>query len=302
MLTFNSWNDRRYYVAMLSCYPIILRTRETSNLLLIFCVGKLYIHIINIVELRNKITNHHFSNKTILAMKCLHDGGFNHASYIYIYIILKETRFTGLLPLLQNRGPYYVISFHICSNGWWIPVTTDVNEISYAWYSICWRKWILRLYMNILNTMGPINYSTGNKCSHPRANHAKRDGIFQSHAMYHFHAVWFLSIPTWASYQIRKISGCACAGNAGNVSPRRRFQRKPLVSDPGMHHGTCVTHVPWCMSGSLTCGDGENVPGIPGACAPAILRIWKEANEFLVRKEQAETNLVQKAFLIFWWG
>ena len=82
----------------------------------------------------------------------------------------------------------------------------------------------------------------------------------------------------WASYQIRKIAGCACAGNAGNVSPRRRFQRKPLVSDPGMHHGTCVTHVPWCMSGSLTCGDGENVPGIPGACAPAILRIWKEVH------------------------
>ena len=79
----------------------------------------------------------------------------------------------------------------------------------------------------------------------------------------------------WASYQIRKIAGCACAGNAGNVFPRRRLQRKPLISDPGMHHGTCVTHVPWCMSGSLTCGDGENVPGIPGACAPAILRIWQ---------------------------
>ena len=30
----------------------------------------------------------------------------------------------------------------------------------------------------------------------------------------------------WASYQIRKIAGCACAGNAGNVFPRRRFQRK----------------------------------------------------------------------------
>ena len=82
----------------------------------------------------------------------------------------------------------------------------------------------------------------------------------------------------WASYQIRKIAGCACAGNAGNVFPRRRFQMKPLFSDPGMHHGTCVTHVPWCMPGSLTCGDGENVPGIPGACAPAILRIWQEAH------------------------
>ena len=82
----------------------------------------------------------------------------------------------------------------------------------------------------------------------------------------------------WASYQIRKIAGCACAGNAGNVFPRRRFQRKPLVSDPGMHHGTCVTHVPWCMSGSRTRGGGKNVPGIPGACAPAISRIWQEAH------------------------
>ena len=48
---------------------------------------------------------------------------------------------------------------------------------------------------------------------------------------------------------------------------RHRLQRKPLVSDPGMHHGTCVTHVPWCMSESLARGGGENVSGIPGACA-----------------------------------
>ena len=39
--------------------------------------------------------------------------------------------------------------------------------------------------------------------------------------------------------------------------PRHQRQRKPLVSDTGMHHGT---HVPWCMSGSLTRGGGENVP------------------------------------------
>ena len=54
----------------------------------------------------------------------------------------------------------------------------------------------------------------------------------------------YIIIVPWASYQIRKIAGCACAGNAGNVFPRRRFQRELLVSDPGMHHGTCVTHVP----------------------------------------------------------
>ena len=83
---------------------------------------------------------------------------------------------------------------------------------------------------------------------------------------------------TWASCQIREIAGCACAGNAGNVFPRHWLQRKTLVSDPGMHHGTCVTHVPWCMSGSLEPDGGENVPGIPGACAPAIFRIWQEAH------------------------
>ena len=93
-----------------------------------------------------------------------------------------------------------------------------------------------------------------------------------------WHGNTLYGVMAWASYQIRKIAGCACAGNAGNVFSRRRFQRKPLVSDPGMHHGTCVTHVSWCMSGSLTRGDRENVPGIPGACAPTILRIWQEAH------------------------
>ena len=48
--------------------------------------------------------------------------------------------------------------------------------------------------------------------------------------------------------------------------PRHRLQRKPLASDPGMHHCTSVMHVSWCMSGSLTHGGGESVPGIPGAC------------------------------------
>ena len=47
---------------------------------------------------------------------------------------------------------------------------------------------------------------------------------------------------------------------------RRHLQRKPLVSTPGLYKGTYVTHVSWCMSGSLICGCGENVPGIPSAC------------------------------------
>ena len=52
----------------------------------------------------------------------------------------------------------------------------------------------------------------------------------------------------------------------------RTFSPPPRVSDPDMHHGTCVTYVPWCMSVSLTTGFlwsrwRGNRPRAPGACA-----------------------------------
>ena len=82
-----------------------------------------------------------------------------------------------------------------------------------------------------------------------------------------------LATDPWASYQIRKIACCACTGNAGNVSSHSRLQRKPLVSDTGMHHGTCRD----ACRDRLPAGE-KNVPVIPGACAPTILRIWQEAH------------------------
>ena len=68
--------------------------------------------------------------------------------------------------------------------------------------------------------------------------------------------------------------GCAYAGNAGSFSP------PPEAKDPDMHHGTCVTHVPWCMPGSLTSGflwsrrRGKTFPAFPAHAQPAMLRIW----------------------------
>ena len=63
------------------------------------------------------------------------------------------------------------------------------------------------------------------------------------------------------------------APNCGlRLECREYFFSPPRTSDPDMHHGTCVTHVPWCIPGSLTSdllwsrGRG-NVPGIPSACA-----------------------------------
>ena len=55
--------------------------------------------------------------------------------------------------------------------------------------------------------------------------------------------VW---IYQWASYQIKKIRIAHAPGMLGMFSPPLR------VTDPDIHHGTCVMHVRWCMSGSLT--------------------------------------------------
>ena len=56
-------------------------------------------------------------------------------------------------------------------------------------------------------------------------------------------------IKPWASFQTRKICGLRMRREC-----RERFPPPPRVSDAGMYHDTCVTHVPWCMPGSLTCG------------------------------------------------
>ena len=56
--------------------------------------------------------------------------------------------------------------------------------------------------------------------------------------------------------------------------PHHWLQRQLLVSDPGMHRGTCDSYVPSCMSGSLTRGGGEDIPGIPAHEKSTILRIW----------------------------
>ena len=63
-------------------------------------------------------------------------------------------------------------------------------------------------------------------------------------------------------------------GILGTFSPPSR------VSDPDMHHGTCVTHVSWCMLGSLTsdflCSRwrGFTFPKFPAHAQTAILRFW----------------------------
>ena len=78
----------------------------------------------------------------------------------------------------------------------------------------------------------------------------------------------FSGLPHWYGPLTRYVKSrfAHAPGMPGTFSP------PPRVSNPDMHHGTCVTHVPWCMTGSLTSGflwsrwQGKR-SRIPGACA-----------------------------------
>ena len=74
-----------------------------------------------------------------------------------------------------------------------------------------------------------------------------------------------LSLP-WAFCQIIKLWVAHAPRMPGTFFP------PPCVSEPNIHHDTCVKHVPWFMPGLLTCGFlwswwWENVPSIASACA-----------------------------------
>ena len=79
------------------------------------------------------------------------------------------------------------------------------------------------------------------------------------------------------SWMVTNDPGVTLPPHRGRISVTQRYPGAAVVGTPapgyrwpsytGMYHGTCVAHMPWCMSGSLTRGGGENVSGIPGACA-----------------------------------
>ena len=121
--------------------------------------------------------------------------------------------------------------------------------------STCWWYDITFIWRYCHGTIPQLIINNGTWCN----------TAYSCKQRYTINATVFKKTKIWTSYQIRKIAGCACAEIAGNVYP------PPRVSDPDMHHGTCVTHVPRCMPGSLTSGFIRsqwrgNFRGIPGAC------------------------------------
>ena len=71
------------------------------------------------------------------------------------------------------------------------------------------------------------------------------------------------TISQYASYQIWQNRGLRMRRECRERFPCHQLQRKPLVSDPGISHGTSVTRVLWCLSGSLTHVARKTFPEFP---------------------------------------
>ena len=88
-----------------------------------------------------------------------------------------------------------------------------------------------------------------------------------------------------------KLRVAHAPGMLGTFSPPLR------VSDPDKHHGTCVTHVPWYMPGSLSSGFLWNrwrekmFPAFPAYAQPACLRICWEVHALCGLECQVQTYL-----------
>ena len=178
--------------------------------------------------------------------------GLKQWSFFTIYIINRTVLLLGTIQLPDQCDSHRIVKGN-CHSCWymWTWECEYVNYYNWFWHIFKWFK-----------TMDYANISTRGIAREWRPLDPK------------FNWDPVKAFRPWASCQIRKIAGAHAPGMPGTFSP------SPQVSDPDMHHGTCVSHVPWCMPGSLTSGflwnrrRGKTFPAFPVRAQPAILRIW----------------------------
>ena len=109
-----------------------------------------------------------------------------------------------------------------------IKIVKNKNRYHEPWafgaFKMTWYIGHPKLYGYLSHFCILLGFVTGQFCPYP-------SGLFQ----------WHGPLPRYVNLRVAHAPGMP-----GTFSPPSRF------SDPDMHHGTCVTHMPWCMSGSLT--------------------------------------------------
>ena len=146
--------------------------------------------------------------------------------YIHGLISAQPCWWNGPLASRQFKSPMkMIIAVHICAINYLSPFHTDFS---------CWCPYAFPLNC-------PIR---------PPEVFNVRSTKIQVVAWRHqttCHCInWYFTTPYGPLASYIKLRVAHAPGMPGTFSPPPRF------SDPDMHHGTCVTHVPWCMPGSLT--------------------------------------------------
>ena len=162
-------------------------------------------------------------------------------SFIYLPSYMRAYHMQFFNIYFYSNHSAYVWSFIYCLGLCIIGIFSDTNSTLSSITSLTSIVWMCQLGTHGGHNAAPLSGKSRIVCSH--------DIILIMGLL-----------PDWWNCGLRMRRECQ------EGFPRHRPQRKPLVSDPGMHHSTRITRVPWRMSGSLNRGSGENVPVIPGAC------------------------------------
>ena len=155
-----------------------------------------------------------------------------YALYVLLHSYQGNWHFLSYVPWLKfetvtavKTKPCYIFYSHFSS---W-DITPQLNYLVSLWLKHCVVKcWRLEHLLVFLNKVDPSNSSL--------QSHCYRLGCV-NHWVCHGPLARYVKL--WVAHAPRM---------PGTFSP------PPRVSDPDMHRGTWVTHVPWCMPGSLTSG------------------------------------------------
>ena len=84
--------------------------------------------------------------------------------------------------------------------------------------------------------------------------------------------------PPWASYQIRKIAGWACAGNVGNIFPATDFKGNRSIATPTCTTARASRTFRDACRDNLLAMAGKTFPAFPAHAQPSIERFWQETH------------------------
>ena len=220
-------------------------------------------------------------------------------------LISKQSRCRWFHMIASSNGNLFRATSSLCgefTGHWWIPSQRPMRRSFDVFFDMRLKKWLGKQSWFETPTCSWWRHCNGRHDAHVTSLHCHRTYLqsaspcmssrelakvmtFSSNASCAAHAV----VETLLIFSVDKTrhASTSSSSETGDLyhGPLTRYAKlrvahasgmsgtfnpPPRVNNPEMHHGTCVTRVPWCMPGSLTSGflwsRWRKNPGNPGAC------------------------------------